>query len=264
MEKMLVVVFDGEEKAYEGSRALTQLDVEGSISIHASAIVGRDANGKLAVKQSDDAIPARTVAATGLGSLIGLVGGPVGLGIGAAVGAFAGMIADLRIAGVDGDFLDDVSKALKPGKCAIVADINEEWVTPIDTRMEGLGGVVFRAARRAVVHEQIKSEEASMRGELEALKAERAKVQSERKRHLEDKLEQMEKRVQAKLQRRQQEREQTKRDLDAKLAAVQQRAAKAHGDAKAALEARVNDMRREYESSRAGERAASGGATQHH
>lgn len=36
MEKMLVVVFDDESKAYEGSHALKQLDAEGSITIHAA------------------------------------------------------------------------------------------------------------------------------------------------------------------------------------------------------------------------------------
>ena len=35
MEKMLAVVFDSESKAYQGSRALAQLDAEGSIAIHA-------------------------------------------------------------------------------------------------------------------------------------------------------------------------------------------------------------------------------------
>ena len=34
MEKMLVVVFDNETKAYEGLRALNQLDSEGLSLIH--------------------------------------------------------------------------------------------------------------------------------------------------------------------------------------------------------------------------------------
>ena len=35
MEKMLVAVFDNESKAYEGSRALAQLDADGNIAVHA-------------------------------------------------------------------------------------------------------------------------------------------------------------------------------------------------------------------------------------
>jgi hypothetical protein len=33
MERMLAIVFDDETKAYEGSRALNQLDAEGSIAL---------------------------------------------------------------------------------------------------------------------------------------------------------------------------------------------------------------------------------------
>ena len=32
----------------------------------------------------------------------------------------------------------------------MVADIAEEWVTPLDTRMDRIGGVVFRRARTLV------------------------------------------------------------------------------------------------------------------
>ena len=35
MDRMLVVVFNNETKAYEGERALLQLDAEGSISVYA-------------------------------------------------------------------------------------------------------------------------------------------------------------------------------------------------------------------------------------
>ena len=43
---------------------------------------------------------------------------------------------------VDTDFLTDVATALTPGKYAVVADVDEDWVTPVDTRMEAVGGVV--------------------------------------------------------------------------------------------------------------------------
>jgi len=53
MEKMLVVVFDNETKAYEGSRALNQLDSEGSIAIHAEAVISKNNDGTIAVKQGE-------------------------------------------------------------------------------------------------------------------------------------------------------------------------------------------------------------------
>jgi len=89
MEKMLVVVFENEAKAYEGARALNQLDTEGSIAIHAEAVIKKNADRTVSVLQSDGEFPVRTIGGTAIGSLIGVLGGPVGLAIGAVAGSFA-------------------------------------------------------------------------------------------------------------------------------------------------------------------------------
>ena len=115
MEEMLVVAFDNEKKAYEGSHALHQLDAEGSITIHAEAVIKKDANGTVSILQSNDDFPIRTVGGTAIGSLIGVLGGPVGLGLGALAGSFAGMMGDIYAAGVNTDFLSDVSATLTEG-----------------------------------------------------------------------------------------------------------------------------------------------------
>ena len=54
MDRMLVVVFDNENKAYEGQQALLQLDDEGSISVYAYAVLKKNADGTATVKQGDD------------------------------------------------------------------------------------------------------------------------------------------------------------------------------------------------------------------
>ena len=51
MERMLVVVFDSETKAYEGSAALHQLEQEGNLSIYAGAVVAKNADGTTAIRQ---------------------------------------------------------------------------------------------------------------------------------------------------------------------------------------------------------------------
>ena len=86
MDRMLVVVFDSERKAYEGKKALLQLDAEGSISVYGYAVVAKNADGTATIKQGDDVGPLGTLVGTTLGSLIGVLFGPVGLAIGATVG----------------------------------------------------------------------------------------------------------------------------------------------------------------------------------
>jgi hypothetical protein len=73
MDKMLVVVFDSEIKAYEGSRALQELQNEGSINLYAKAVIARDAGGKVEVKQAGDMGPVGTAVGLLTGSLIGLI-----------------------------------------------------------------------------------------------------------------------------------------------------------------------------------------------
>jgi uncharacterized membrane protein len=96
MERMLVVVFNDESKAYEGSRALNQLDGEGSIAIHGESVIRKNADGTATVKQAEGDFPIRTIGGTALGGLVGFLGGPVGLSLGAAAGAMAGSIGDAR------------------------------------------------------------------------------------------------------------------------------------------------------------------------
>ncbi len=81
------------------------------------------------------------------GSLIGLIGGPVGVAVGATAGMYGGMLYDSAQLGIGEDFIAEVAEYLQPGKAAVVAEVWEEWTMPVDTRMEALGGVVFRRSR---------------------------------------------------------------------------------------------------------------------
>jgi len=249
MERMLVIVFNDESKAYEGSRALNQLDGEGSIAIHAESVIGKNPDGTTAVKQVDGDFPLRTIGGTALGSLVGLLGGPVGLGIGAAAGAMAGSMGDLLRAEVDAEFLDDVSAALVPGKCAVVADVSEEWVTPVDTTMEALGGTVFRTARKNVQDDQTTSDVAALREEIDELKAEHARARADQKVKLQAKLDSLHVKLQHKLEQAKQRSEQIKSETEAKVQALQKKAAKVQGDAKAVMDARVARIQAGYERS---------------
>ncbi len=251
MERMLVVVFNDESKAYEASRALNQLDTEGSITIHAESVITKNADGTVTVKQADGDFPIRTIGGTAIGSLVGLLGGPVGLGIGALAGTMVGSFSDLFVAGVDSDFLSEVSGTLTPGKHAVVADISEEWVTPVDTRMEALDGFVFRTTRKNFEDDQRARDVAELKAEMEQLKAEHARAKAERKAKLQAKIDQLNTRLQKKLEQAKQRSEQIKNETEAKVQALQKKAVKAQGDAKAAIDARVNQIKKQYEQSAA-------------
>lgn len=224
MDRMLVVVFDNETKAYEGKRALLQLDGEGSISVYASAVLAKNADGTATIRQGDDFGPLGTLLGTTFGGLIGLLGGPAGMAIGAAAGAVAGGAVDINKWAVSGDFIDDVGTALLPGKVALVAEIDEEWITPVDTRMEAIGGIVFRRAVSDVKHTIHEENVNAMKADLAQMKAEHAQAQANRKAKLQEKINQLDSKIQAQLQKAKEAREAGERRAQAKVQILKSKA----------------------------------------
>ncbi len=142
--KILVSVFDSEQKAFEGLTALKDLHRDGDITVYASTVIAKDPSGTVSVRQEADNGPIGTLAGIVTGGLVGLLGGPAGVAVGAYIGGFGGLMYDLFQAGVSIDFVDEVSASLTPGKAAVIADIDETWVTPVDIRLGALGGTTFR------------------------------------------------------------------------------------------------------------------------
>jgi uncharacterized membrane protein len=224
MDRMLVVIFDNESKAYEGKKALLQLDGEGSIGVDCYAVIAKNADGSASVRQGDDVGPIGSLVGTSLGSLIGVLAGPAGLAVGASAGFLAGGAFDVNNAGIGSDFIDDVSKVLSPTRVAVIAEIDEDWTTPVDTRMEALGGTVFRRGL-SEVKEQIHDENvAAMKSDLAQLKAEHAKAQADRKAKLQEKINQLDSKVQAQLQNAKDRRDASQRRAQAKVQALKAKA----------------------------------------
>jgi uncharacterized membrane protein len=231
MDRMLVVVFDNESKAYEGQKALLQLDGEGSISVYAYAVLAKHADGTSTVKQGDDSGPISTLIGTSLGALVGALGGPVGLAIGATTGLAAGGAVDIDNARVSTDFIDDVTKVLRPNKVAVVAEIEEEWTTPVDTRMEAIGGTVFRRALSQVSQTADDEDVAAMKADLAQIKAEHAQAHADHKAKLQEKINKLDSKLQTRLQMVKNKREAGMRQAEAKVQVLKAKAATAKAKA---------------------------------
>jgi uncharacterized membrane protein len=249
MDKLVAVVFSTEKAAQEGVRAFLDMNAEGSIDVFVMYVIKKESDGSVSTKKvEDNYVPIRTVAGTAVGALVGALAGPVGAGAGVGAGAFAGLIWDLYTIGIDQDFFSDVATALTPGKCAVVAEVDEEWVTPLDTLMEALGGVVYRALKPTVSEDHWRRQAAHTKAELEQLEIEFAQARADRKAKLQARIENLSKRVDAKLARAQARSQQVAREYQAKVEALQQKAEKQEGEAKAAVEARIAKLRKDHQS----------------
>jgi uncharacterized membrane protein len=235
MDRMLVVVFENESKTNEGVKVLEELDLHGSITVYSHAVVVKKPDGSITVGQCDDRGPSGLMLGIAVGGFLGALGGPVGLAIGGSLGFLVGAAADLNNARVGEDFIDDVSKSLSPNKAAVVAEIEEGSTDGVDTRMEAIGGTVFRRALSEVRHSIHDEHIAAIKADLAQMKAEHAQTQAVRKIKLEEEINQLESRLQAQLRKAKEKREVAERVawakaeiLRAKAAAAKARAEELH------------------------------------
>jgi uncharacterized membrane protein len=250
MNKILFAVFETESAAFEGLSALKDLHRDGDITLYATVVLAKDAGGKVSIKQATDSGPAGTALGLFAGSLVGLLGGPVGVALGASLGSLTGMLFDLRKAGLDLDFVNEVSATLTPGKVALLADIQETWTTPVDTRLGKLGAVVFRRLRSEVIEDQLAREAAAQDAELKQYKDELAQAGAEAKADVEKRIDAVKRKMQATEAQAKASLDQAKAETDAKLAALESQMKAAGQRQVAKIEQRVADAKASYEARR--------------
>ena len=249
MDKLVVIVFDVDQaKAFEALRGLKQLDSDGEISLYRADIVVKTPEGlsRVTPREEDQRGIAWIGGGAAVGALIGLLGGPVGAAIGAGVGAVAGSIGDVESSGVTDEFVQDVLDALTPGKVAVIADLEEGWTTPLDVRMEELGGVVLRRARSVVKITQHDHDVAAHQAEVDQLKAERQQARADGIAKIDAKIDQARAKLEAAIERRRTNMRANEDERDARIKALEARARQAKGEIRRRQEARIVELRRDY------------------
>jgi uncharacterized membrane protein len=246
--KFIVATFTDEKKASEGVSAFKELHDEGSISLYQTVVVKREADGKLTTKQRT---PQEDVGA-GLGSLIGALlgvfGGPAGVALGFVGGGAAGGLAGFAQGDISEEFLEDISKRMKPGMFAVLAEVSEPWTAPVDAKIEALGGTVVRENRRDVVDDILekRAEERSAwlddkKSALETRKAEKMQAKLDQEiADARDKLQRTADKARKRL-------DQTKQELDMKLQTLKEQASKAKPEVKRQIDERVAQLQSDFE-----------------
>ena len=160
MDNYVAIVFDNDSKAYEGLHALWNLDAQGDITVHGAAVMHRDHYGYADVATKDTDPGVRTAIGIGLGALLGALAGPIGsaagaaaaaagtgAAIGAASGGVVGLAADAAKSGEHEQAAYEGGFVLPRDKSAVIAEVSEQWTTPIDTMASRLGGRVYRRSK---------------------------------------------------------------------------------------------------------------------
>jgi uncharacterized membrane protein len=216
MDRMLVVICREENKTEEAKRALLRLDRENRISIYAYALVGKNVNGTVTVKEAQDFGPLGTFVGTALANLVSVFDHPIAA-FRSTTGIAPGRTAHPNHVRLGGDFIDDVAELFVPWTFAVFAEVDEHWTTPVDAQMEIIGGTVLRRALSHLDFAPAKQDVAAIKADLAQLKAEHDQANGDRKEKLQEKLNQLNSRLQVQLQRAKDLRQATEREAQTKV-----------------------------------------------
>lgn len=246
MSKFVAIIFPSENAAYEGTRAVKQLHAEGTLTLYAMAVLAKEANGSIVTKQAVEQGPVGFAVGALVGGLVGLLGGPVGGALGMSAGAMLGGLGDVLDVGFRADFIDAATSKLAPGKAAVLAEIGEDWIAPLDMRMQALGGEVVRQWRSDFEDEQIEKLVQERQAEFAELKSEFDRAGAEAKTALKKRLDEARANLDAASKRVEARQRQLEQEFDAKIKELEQQLAKATGETKAKIEKRLAAAKADY------------------
>lgn len=243
MNKFVVVIFPDDAKADEGVRAFQALHDEGEITLYGLRVARKSEDGEVTlVEKVGKGMPGAAVGALA-GGLVGLLGGPLTAVAGLAGGAWIGTWRDITHLGVGSDFLEEVSRELAPGTTAVIADITEDRVAPLDERMAALDGTVLREWQTEYGEMRLVAEAAARKAEIEHLEAERRAAPDARQKLLDIRLDKAVRRLDDVAARARSELEALAQRSDSKLETLERQADTAGADARQSIERRIAEIR---------------------
>jgi len=145
MSDLIAIAYDSEEKAEEVRLTLIKLQKEHLIELEDAAVVVKNAEGKIKLKQAVDLTTAGAVSGGFWGLLIGtLFLSPIlGAAVGAAAGAASGALSDI---GVDDDFMKSLGETLQPGTSALFVLVRKVTPDKVLEEVAPYGGKVLRTS----------------------------------------------------------------------------------------------------------------------
>ena len=142
--KFMAAIFEDDERAAQGERAVLSLKREGTLSVCGIAVVARGPAGQLSMIEAPNGPSTEALTA-----LLSKLSAAVSALPRQALGLLTNLESwgDLVDFGVTPNFIEGLAIALLPGKAAVIAEIEEDWITPLDQRIEAIGGHIMRTWR---------------------------------------------------------------------------------------------------------------------
>ena len=145
MSDLIAIAYDDEYKAEQVRLDLVKMQKEHLIELEDAAVVVKDKDGKVKLKQAVNLTAAGAVTGSFWGLLIGtLFFSPLaGLALGAAGGALSGALSDI---GVDDNFMKELGETLTPSTSALFVLVRKVTPDKVLEEIAPYGGKVLRTS----------------------------------------------------------------------------------------------------------------------
>jgi uncharacterized membrane protein len=145
MSDLIAIAYDDEYKAEQVRLDLVKMQKEHLIELEDAAVVVKDKDGKVKLKQAVNLTTAGAVTGSFWGLLIGtLFFSPLaGLALGAASGALSGALSDI---GVDDNFMKELGETLTPSTSALFVLVRKVTPDKVLEEIAPYGGKVLRTS----------------------------------------------------------------------------------------------------------------------
>jgi uncharacterized membrane protein len=154
--QVIVAAFNDLNGASQALKSLKEAKQERLIEIEDAAVLTKDADGKVKIKETADmrAGKGATIGAIA-GGVVGLLAGPVGW---AALGGgvIGGLAAKLHDGGFPDDRLRQLAEGLTPDSSALVAVIDHRWVADLERELARQGADVVTEGLRDDIAARLK------------------------------------------------------------------------------------------------------------
>ncbi len=248
MNRILAAIFNTRLAAYEGQLALRNLHESGDIAVYATAIIASDASGNYKVEQAPDAGPGGRALGVLALSLAGFPAGPLRMASVPRARSLAGLVGALARVGIDVDFVEEVAEALTPGKAAVLAEVQETRVTPVNLRLGSLGGLVYRRQRAEVAEDQLARESATLMAELRSLEEELGRASAEDRATVQNEIEDLRQRLECLQGQAEAKQLQARSELSGKIEALHEQRQQADHRQAVVTEQHITEVKADYAS----------------
>jgi uncharacterized membrane protein len=144
MSDLIVVGFKDEFKADEVMNELRRLQSEYLVDLEDAAVVIRNQEGKVKIKQAQELVAAGAIGGSYWGVLLSvLFFNPIFALVGAAAGALSGALSDI---GIDDNFMRDLGSTIEPGTSAIFVLVRKSTPDRVLADLSKFEGKVLRTS----------------------------------------------------------------------------------------------------------------------